>query len=49
MTAEKLMDAKKHPENHRSLVVRVAGYSAFFVELDGDIQDEIIARTTQMV
>jgi formate C-acetyltransferase len=49
LTSEKLLDAKKHPEKHRSLVVRVAGYSAFFVELDGDIQDEIIARTTQMV
>jgi formate C-acetyltransferase len=49
LTPEKLLDAKKHPEKHRSLVVRVAGYSAFFVELDGDIQDEIIARTTQLV
>jgi formate C-acetyltransferase len=48
LTSEKLVDAKKHPEKYRSLVVRVAGYSAFFVELDGDIQDEIIARTTQM-
>ncbi len=48
LTPEKLLDAKKHPERHRSLVVRVAGYSAFFVELDGDIQDEIIARTVQM-
>lgn len=49
LTAEKLHEAKKHPEKHRSLVVRVAGYSAFFVELDGEIQDEIIARTTQNV
>jgi formate C-acetyltransferase len=49
LTSEKLLEAKKYPEKHRSLVVRVAGYSAFFVELDGDIQDEIIARTTQMV
>ena len=48
LTPEKLIDAKAHPENYRSLVVRVAGYSAFFVELDSEIQDEIIARTTQI-
>ena len=45
LTREKLLDAQKHPEKHRSLVVRVAGYSAFFVELDHDIQNEIISRT----
>ncbi|NLX64217.1 MAG: glycyl radical protein [Clostridiaceae bacterium] len=49
LTPEKLIDAQKHPERHRSLVVRVAGYSAFFVELDRDIQNEIIARTLQQV
>ncbi len=42
---EKLIEAQKHPDKYRSLVVRVAGYSAFFVELDKDIQDEIISRT----
>lgn len=42
---ETLLDAQKHPENYRDLVVRVAGYSAFFVELCKDVQDEIIART----
>lgn len=47
LTPEKLKDAQKYPERHRSLVVRVAGYSAFFVELDKDIQDEIIDRTMQ--
>jgi len=41
-----LMDAKVHPERHRSLTVRVAGYTAYFVELAGKLQDEIIARTT---
>jgi formate C-acetyltransferase len=46
ITSEKLIEAKKNPEKYRNLVIRVAGYSAFFVELDGDIQDEIIARTT---
>jgi formate C-acetyltransferase len=49
LTSEKLLDAQKHPEKHRSLVVRVAGYSAFFVELDRDIQNEIISRTVQTV
>ena len=42
---EVLLDAKKHPEKHRELVVRVAGYSAYFVELSPKVQDEIIART----
>lgn len=40
-----LIEAQKHPENYRDLVVRVAGYSAFFVELCKDVQDEIISRT----
>ncbi len=45
LTKETLINAQKHPEKHRCLVVRVAGYSAFFIELDKDIQDEIISRT----
>ncbi|PWJ51857.1 glycyl radical protein [Faecalicatena contorta] len=49
LTPEKLMDAQQNPDRHRNLVVRVAGYSAFFVELDKDIQDEIISRTMQCV
>ncbi len=40
-----LLDAQSHPEKYRDLVVRVAGYSAFFVELCKDVQDEIISRT----
>lgn len=40
-----LIDAQEHPENHRDLVVRVAGYSAMFVELARPIQDDIINRT----
>ncbi|KRK79757.1 choline trimethylamine-lyase [Companilactobacillus nodensis] len=40
-----LIDAQKHPEQYRGLIVRVAGYSAFFVELCKDVQDEIISRT----
>lgn len=43
---EDLIDAKIHPENHQSLTIRVAGYTAYFVELAGKLQDEIIARTT---
>ncbi len=40
-----LIDAQKHPEKHRDLIVRVAGYCAFFVELCKEVQDEIISRT----
>ncbi|MGG5341606.1 choline trimethylamine-lyase [Enterococcus sp. AZ192] len=42
---ETLLEAQKHPEEYRDLIVRVAGYSAFFVELCQDVQDEIISRT----
>ncbi len=40
-----LRDAQKHPENYKNLMVRVAGYSAFFVELDQQVQEDIIKRT----
>lgn len=40
-----LLNAQNHPEEHRDLIVRVAGYSAFFVELCKEVQDEIISRT----
>jgi pyruvate-formate lyase len=42
-----MRDAQKHPENYRDLVVRVAGFSAFFTRLHKGVQDEIIARTEQ--
>ncbi|MBE0712983.1 MAG: hypothetical protein IH583_11415 [Candidatus Aminicenantes bacterium] len=42
-----LKDAKLHPEKYRDLVVRVAGFSAFFTRLHPGVQDEIIARTEQ--
>jgi len=42
-----LRKAKKSPEKYRDLLVRVAGYSAFFVELNENTQNEIIARTEQ--
>ena len=42
-----LKDAQKHPDNYRGLLVRVAGYSDYFVDLDNYQQNEIIARTAQ--
>jgi len=42
---ETLLDAQVHPELHRDLIVRVAGYSAYFIELDRGVQDEVIQRT----
>ncbi|ODA39347.1 Pyruvate formate-lyase [Desulfosporosinus sp. BG] len=44
---EKLIRAQQNPEEHKGLLVRVAGYTAYFVELGKDVQDEIIARTVQ--
>ncbi|MEE8441218.1 MAG: glycyl radical protein [Spirochaetia bacterium] len=44
---ETLLDAQLNPEAHRDLVVRVAGYSAFFNTLSPDTQNDIIARTEQ--
>jgi len=44
---EELLDAKVHPEEHRDLVVRVGGFSAYFVMLSPEIQDDIIYRSTQ--
>ncbi len=41
---ETLLDAQKHPENHRHLIVRVWGWSGYFVELDREFQDQIIRR-----
>ena len=49
VSRETLIDAKKHPEKHRDLVVRVAGYSAFFNDLAAETQDDIIARTEQIL
>ena len=44
---KKLIEAQKRPEEYKDLLVRVAGYTAFFVELGKDVQNDIIARTTQ--
>lgn len=45
VSRDTLIAAKKHPDQYRDLVVRVAGYSAFFTALSPDAQDDIIART----
>jgi formate C-acetyltransferase len=45
VSKETLEDAKINPMQHRDLIVRVAGYSAYFIELDPFVQDEVIART----
>lgn len=44
---ETLLAAQKKPENYKGLLVRVAGYTAYFTELGREVQDEIIARTAQ--
>jgi formate C-acetyltransferase len=48
-TRETLLEAQKNPENYRGLVVRVAGYSAFFVDLNEKIQNDIIARAEHVL
>jgi pyruvate formate-lyase/glycerol dehydratase family glycyl radical enzyme len=45
VSSETLRRAQKEPDNYPDLLVRVAGYSAYFVALDPDVQDNIIART----
>jgi pyruvate-formate lyase len=45
--ADLLREAQQHPEQHRDLIVRVAGYSDYFCDLSRELQDEIIARTAQ--
>ena len=45
VTGETLREAQAHPERHRDLIVRVAGYSDYFCDLSADLQDEIIRRT----
>ena len=49
VSREELMDAQLHPEKHRDLIVRVAGYSAFFNVLSKATQDDIIGRTEQVL
>ena len=42
--AEMLLDAQKHPENYKELLVRVTGYNAYFTTIGRELQDEIISR-----
>lgn len=45
VSPEDLIDAKNNPENHRNLIVRVGGYSDYFVNLNEELQDNVIERT----
>ena len=45
MDAAELHDAQVHPEDHKDLVVRVGGFSAFFVQLSPEMQNDIVSRT----
>ena len=47
ISRETLLDAQAHPENYKTLVVRVAGYSALFTTLSRSLQDDIVSRTEQ--
>ena len=49
LNTDTLREAQKHPENYRNLLVRIAGYSAYFTELTKDLQDDIISRTEHEV
>jgi formate C-acetyltransferase len=45
VTADTLRQAQANPEQHRDLIVRVAGYSDYFCDLASELQNEIITRT----
>lgn len=47
VSREVLIDAMAHPENHQDLVVRVSGFSAYYTQLERDIQLDILSRTEQ--
>jgi pyruvate formate-lyase/glycerol dehydratase family glycyl radical enzyme len=49
LSKEILLAAQERPDQHRNLMVRVAGYSAYFVDLPRALQDEILSRTTEQV
>ncbi|MBR1796523.1 MAG: glycyl radical protein [Clostridiales bacterium] len=49
INTDTMREAQKHPEEYRDLLVRIAGYSAYFTELSKDLQDDLIARTEQNV
>ena len=45
VSSDTLRDAQKHPQDYTDLVVRVAGFSAYFTRLDKGVQNEIVKRT----
>ena len=45
VSRDDLLQAKINPENHRNLIVRVGGYSDYFVNLNAELQDNVIKRT----
>jgi pyruvate-formate lyase len=45
VSRETLLKAQQYPDDYRSLLVRVAGYSDYFIMLSKDVQDEVISRT----
>lgn len=49
VSQETLLNAQQYPDDHRSLLIRVAGYSDYFVMLSKDVQDEVISRTAHEV
>ena len=49
LSADELKEAKKHPEQYKGLIVRVGGYSDYFVDLEDGLQDNIIRRTEQTI
>ena len=44
MDAKTLRDAQKHPDQYHNLVVRIAGYSAYFVDMTEAMQNDVISR-----
>ena len=49
VSSETMRAAQKDPDSYRNLVVRIAGYSAYFVELNRDCQNDIIRRTENTI
>ena len=49
VNAETLRDAQAYPEQYADLIVRVAGFSAYFTQLGAKVQEEIISRTEQVI
>ena len=45
---DQLRAAQQDPDSNRNLVIRIAGFSAYFVELDKSLQDDLISRTDQL-